>query len=142
MKISNKWSQVLKTRVKSSCLKTHEEIISILQTRIKKEENGDLFYMLSQVYKHLGEKPQYIHCLRMAIKNHLTLTYEYNIVKKELEYNDNETKLEENEFEEYDSLEDNIEDDVDYDNFESDEDFADEDDEGEIYDDDFEDDEE
>ena len=93
------------------CIKQNEieEIITILQTRLKKEGNGDLFYMLAQVYRHIGEKPQYAHCLEMALKNNLTLSFSKNDVKIELEYVQKTENLKSNEFEEYTSreLEDN-----------------------------------
>lgn len=106
------------------CIKENEieEIIETLQTRIKKEENGDLYYLLAQVYKHLGEKPQYIHCLNMALKNNLTLTYEHKIVKQELEYIKTQENIQENKIEEYESDEDTI--DEEYDDF-SEEDYED-----------------
>ena len=52
------------------CIKENEieEIISILRTRIQKEENGDLYYILSQVYKRVGETDLYISCLKKSLK--------------------------------------------------------------------------
>ena len=63
-----------------------EEIITILRTRLEKEENGDLYYILSQVYKKIGENDEYQEHLEKALKCSLTLTYPKNILKKELEY--------------------------------------------------------
>ena len=63
-----------------------EDIISLLQTRIKKEENGDLYYILAQVYKKLGEKMEYTYCLKKALENNLTLTFRKDIVKQEFDY--------------------------------------------------------
>lgn len=69
------------------CVKENEieEIISILKTRLEKEENGDLFYILAQVYRHLGEDEDYAENLEKALANHLTLTYKEGLVKRELE---------------------------------------------------------
>ena len=61
-----------------------EEIISLLETRLEKEENGDLYYILAQVYKHVGRKEDYIDNLDAAIDENLTLTYPIEIVRKEL----------------------------------------------------------
>lgn len=87
------------------CLKESEseEIITILETRLESEENGDLFYVLSQVYKQIGSKEDYIANLKKAIKNNLTLTYPYNIVKAELERIQPQDELEVEEVEEYNS---------------------------------------
>ena len=63
-----------------------EEAISLLQTRIKKEENGDLYYILAQVYKKLGEKMEYTYCLKKSLENNLTLTFKKDIVKQEFDY--------------------------------------------------------
>ena len=63
-----------------------EEIISILATRLKKEENGDLYYMLARVYKHINLEQEYYSCLKKAMANIYTLTFDKNIVKQELEY--------------------------------------------------------
>ena len=104
------------------CVKENEieEIISILQTRLKKEGNGDLFYMLAQVYKYIGEKPQYAHCLEMALKNNLTLSYSKNDVAKELEIVEKKENLENNEFDEYISEDTEDEDFEDYEESEED----------------------
>ena len=82
-----------------------EEIITILQTRLQKEENGDLFYSLSQVYKHIGNFAEYVSALQKALENHLTLTYQKEIVKKELDYMQRKYGIAESsngEYEEYD----------------------------------------
>ena len=62
-----------------------EEIITILETRLDKEENGDIYYMLSQVYKYVRKEEDYIKALENALQNSLTLTYPKDIVKKELQ---------------------------------------------------------
>ena len=93
--------------------------------------------MLSQVYKILGEKPQYIHCIEMALKNGFTLSYEHKIVKQELEIAKRQNNLEEKSIEEYDSesdygdFDDDEDDDDDDDNydFEDEEDYDDEEEE-------------
>ena len=87
------------------CLKTNEveEIITILETRLENDGNGDLFYILAQVYKQVGDKNNYLKNLKKALENNLTLTYSHKWVNKEL----NKIKLDEDldvdEFEEYDS---------------------------------------
>ena len=69
------------------CIKENEmeEIISILETRLEKEENGDLYYILAQVYKLVGNMEEYENSLDMALENYLTLSYPKNIVKQEHE---------------------------------------------------------
>ena len=119
-----------------------EDIISILQTRIKKEENGDLFYILAQVYKKLGEKMEYTYCLKKALENHLTLTFRKDIVKQEFDYassnvdlgkfvieelEDASFKEEDFEVEETEEADDSEDDEFDEDEY--DEDFEDEDEE-------------
>ena len=72
------------------CIKENdiEDIITILETRLKKEENGDLYYILARVYKYVGNSGDYAKNLQNAIANQLTLTYpkesvlnEYNNIK-------------------------------------------------------------
>ena len=63
----------------------YEEALSLLNTRLEKEENGDLFYILAQIYKRLEQEEEYATSLENALKNNLTLTYQKNIVKKEYE---------------------------------------------------------
>ena len=70
-----------------------EDAISLLQTRIKKEESGDLFYILAQVYKKLGEKMEYAYCLKKALENNLTLTFRKDIVKQEFDYASSNVEL-------------------------------------------------
>lgn len=119
-----------------------DEIIPILQTKIKKEENGDLFYILAQVYKKLGEKMEYTYCLKKALENNLTLTFRKDIVKQEFDYAPSNAQLgkfvieelesatfDEKDFEvEDESYEENDEEDV-YDEDEEIDDFEDEDEE-------------
>ena len=62
-----------------------EEIISILETRLDEEENGDLSYILAQVYKIIGQKEDYIDNLKDALENKLTLTFSQDKVMKELD---------------------------------------------------------
>lgn len=68
------------------CIKEteYENIIEILETRLAKEENGDLFYVLSQVYKYVKKYDEYAKNLELALENNLTLSYPKNIVEKEL----------------------------------------------------------
>lgn len=63
-----------------------EEVITVLSTRLEKESNGDLYYILAQVYKHIQEDEEYESTIALALENHLTLTYPHAIVKKEHEY--------------------------------------------------------
>lgn len=63
-----------------------EEIITILETRLEKEENGDLYYIMAQVYKHIGEDEKYSQNLESALENPLTLSYPKDIVQKEFDY--------------------------------------------------------
>lgn len=92
-----------------------EEIISILATRLQKEENGDLYYMLSRVYKFINLESEYYSCLKKATANGYTLTFDKNIVKQEIEYLEYKLKPE------------TIEENFDYDEYESDTDSSDED---------------
>lgn len=62
-----------------------EEIITILATRLEKEENGDLYYILAQVYKHAAKMDDYVANLNKALANQLTLSYPKEIVKQEYE---------------------------------------------------------
>lgn len=70
------------------CIKENEieEIITILNTRLEKEENGDLYYTLAQVYKHIEEFQEYSANLKSALANTLTLSYPKDIVQKEFSY--------------------------------------------------------
>jgi len=90
------------------CMKESEfeEIITILETRLENEENGDLFYILSQVYKQVGKKEGYVDNLKQAVKNNLTLSFPYKIVKAELERIQPQDELEVEEVEEYNSEDD------------------------------------
>ena len=63
-----------------------EEAITLLETRLDKEENGDLYYVLSQVYKHVDKMVEYVNSLKKAFENSLTLTFPKDIVKKEYDY--------------------------------------------------------
>ena len=63
-----------------------EEAITLLETRLDKEENGDLYYVLSQVYKHVDKMVEYVNSLKKAFENSLTLTFSKDIVKKEYDY--------------------------------------------------------
>ena len=65
--------------------KNFEDIISILETRLEHDENGDLYYILSQVYKKIGNKESYAKNLNLALENKLSLTYPALTVRKELE---------------------------------------------------------
>jgi len=61
----------------------YEDIISLLNVRLGKEENGDLVYILAQVYKYTNQSEEYIVCLEQALKNLLTLTYPEDMVREE-----------------------------------------------------------
>ena len=61
-----------------------ENILTILHTRLEEDENGDLFYILAQVYRHIGEYENYAGCLQKAVNNKLTLSYPFETVKREL----------------------------------------------------------
>ena len=67
------------------CVKQNEieEIITLLETRLQEENNGDLFYVLGQVYRHVGKEEEYADCLNDALENSLTLTYPKQLVLKE-----------------------------------------------------------
>ncbi len=113
-----------------------ENILSILHTRLEKEENGDLFYVLAQVYKHIGKTEEYIENLSKALKNPLTLTYEHRIVKEELDKIKKSSGLNPpDEFDEYEEDENFEEDESDSDEYDEDEENEDEEDEDEDYDD-------
>lgn len=101
------------------CIKDNdiENILTILHTRLDKETNGDLFYILAQVYKHIGKSEEYITNLELALTNALTLTYPSDKVEMELklaksasgidmpdefeEYSDSDAETEENTDNEY-----------------------------------------
>lgn len=124
-----------------------EEVITLLETRLSKEENGDIYYMLSQVYKYVRKEDDYIEALENALDNYLTLSYPKDIVKKELErvsknsnsystkedleeYNNYEEDEEDSDFDEEDFEIENFEDeDVEEDDFDDDKDEYQEDDE-------------
>ncbi len=82
-----------------------EEIISLLETRLDYEENGDIYYILAQVYKYVGNSEDYIDNLYSALDNTLTLTYPQDIIKQELKIADSNPNLEVEEIEEYSSIE-------------------------------------
>ena len=89
--------------------KEFEEIITLLETRLDKEENGDLYYVLAQVYKYVDKKDEYIKSLEKSLENSLTLTFKKDIVSKEYDYyklesnniSDNENSREIDDFEDY-----------------------------------------
>ena len=104
------------------CLKQGEteDIITILTSKLKKEENGSLYYMLARVYKYMGQTSEYYDCLKKALQNHLTLNYTKDVVKQELEFieyqvSPKQTSKPEFEYEEYNSSESEL------DNFDEDE---------------------
>lgn len=102
-----------------------EEIITILETRLDKESNGDLYYTLAQVYKYINKLEDYADSLEAAIDNALTLTYPKEVVKKE--WNIVIKKLNQNILEE----DSETESDEDYNNEDFDEDYDEELDENE-----------
>lgn len=77
------------------CMKLNEteEIISILETRIEDESNGDLCYILAQVYKYVGNMEGYQEYLEEALDNPMSLTFPKDIIEKEF----NKIDLEETE---------------------------------------------
>ena len=83
-----------------------EEIIEILEERLDEDGNGDLYYALAQVYKHIGELEKYINSLESAIDLKLSLTYPIDIVRLELNYAKKSGKLEVEEVSEYTSPQD------------------------------------
>lgn len=46
--------------------------------------NGDLYYILAQVYKHQGKRAEYEKNMNLALKNHATLSVSPRLVKQEL----------------------------------------------------------
>lgn len=91
------------------CLKEEkvEEIITLLETRLKKEENGDLYYILARVYKFIGDSENYAKNLRGALANHLTLGFDKDVIKREYELvsKDSEPMEPETQIEEYEEIE-------------------------------------
>jgi tetratricopeptide (TPR) repeat protein len=87
-----------------------EEVINLLESRLNNDENGDLYYILAQAYKHIGEQDNYINNLKCAIKSKLTLTYPLQIVKRELEIYETQSELEVQEVPDYTSDDDKISD--------------------------------
>lgn len=91
-----------------------EEIITILASRLKKEENGNLYYMLARVYKHIELESEYYSCLKKALANAYTLNYDRDVIKQELEYIEYKLKPEATEedfdYDEYESTEEEISD--------------------------------
>ena len=67
------------------CLKNDEaeEILQILNEKLQKDDNGDLYYCLARVYKFIGDLDAYYDNLELALKNPYTLTYPRKIVKEE-----------------------------------------------------------
>ncbi len=68
------------------CIKENEieEIISLLESTLDNEDNGDLFYALAQVYKLTGDLEAYAENLDSALDSP-TLTYSRDIVKQEFD---------------------------------------------------------
>ena len=129
--------------------RAYEELIMLninsIGELLEKEENGDLFYILAQVYKKTGEKEKYIKNLKNALDNNLTLTYSHNIVNKELNYIKSKENIDIEEVEEYNSTteeeeyydysDDNTEYEEDYEDFEETSEIDNEYDEDSEYDD-------
>lgn len=86
-----------------------EEIISILETRLDKDDNGDLYYILAQAYKHIGKTEDYAENLESALNNSLTLTYPQDIVRKEYSQTKHNKNLKVEEFEDYSTPDSNDE---------------------------------
>ena len=122
-----------------------EEIITLLETRLEKDENGDLYYVLAQVYRQIGEKDKYIANLEKSIEENLTLKYSLELVKKELKQAKLKYEIKVDEVEEYSPTDvyedDNFDDEQADDDFIEEDDDVDEDDSEEDYDYDSEDDE-
>ena len=79
----------------------YEDIISILETRLEHDEDGDLYYVLAQVYKKIGNLDNYAKNLKLALENKLSLTYPASTVRKELEIVLKKESLEVDEIEEF-----------------------------------------
>lgn len=116
------------------CLKNGdtESILTTLHTRLEKDSNGDLYYVLSQIYKHINKTEEYIENLNNALKNPLTLTYPHDTVKAEFKYavkNAGDLYDPSGEIEEYNTLESDtkdLEDNSNTETIETEEDYIDE----------------
>lgn len=60
-----------------------EEILTILHEKNEQEENGDISYILAQVYRKINKQQEYADYLELALINQLSLTYKKDLVKKE-----------------------------------------------------------
>ena len=112
-----------------------EEIIDILQRRLDEDSNGDLYYVLAQIYKRIGHLEEYKDCLKSAIEEKLTLSYPLDIVRKELDFASKTKELEVEEVQEYEAQEEDFdtEDEDDYEEDLDEENIEDEDEEEEEY---------
>lgn len=62
-----------------------ENVLTLLHNQLKNtSENGDIAYLLSQVYKFIIDKDNYIKFLNVAISHPLSLSYPISAIKKEL----------------------------------------------------------
>jgi len=63
----------------------HTQAVKILDTAIKKcGEFGDLYYLLGEAYKAVGDKERAKNSISLALKHYATLTYDVNLVKEKL----------------------------------------------------------
>ncbi len=67
--------------------KTNEAFEVFEQGLSKCGQNGDLYYLASQVCKKINDKENYINYLNEALKNQKTLSFNSQIIKSELENN-------------------------------------------------------
>lgn len=105
-----------------------EEILTILHSRLEEEENGDLYYLLAQVYKYLGDAENCVKYLNESLANHLSLTYPNNLVRAEMEKIQQESEIESPEdFEEYEDEEDDEDDSEPYESDQDDDEYDEED---------------
>ena len=66
-------------------LNEFEQVIDTVSSAISKcGENGDLFYLLSEAYKNLGQTDRQKEAISLAIKNYNTLNADLTILKDEL----------------------------------------------------------
>ena len=101
----------------------YEEIITILETKLEDDENGDLYYILGQVYKKVGNLEKYAENLKNALEYKFSLTYPIDAIKRELDKINKNNELDVEEFSEYSSEEDDEEEFSDYDEDQEDEEF-------------------
>lgn len=100
-----------------------DNVLTLLHNQLDAtSDNGDIAYLLAQVYKFIANAENYIKYLKLAIDNPLSLTYPLQALKKELNkaLENNEMTIPK-EFDEYNSDDEYDEDGFDEDDFEYDE---------------------